>query len=210
MRVLLARGDDWPKIPPELQARIESGVERIRAIRDMIGGEARVRLMPPVTVDPAGWGIKGKSGLVYATAGAWRSNTGHSLGVITSAVPALSEEEAAVRALLVHEFAHCFQLARIIIDHLDLGTGLELMQGDATDEVRENKLLVDPKDWFGPTDQELMRWGDERLTPAAQELLRHMQAGHVPFTAVPLTERAHVTIPPEWAEHIRKIRRGEA
>src|SRR5205823_1169997 len=109
-----------------LQRRIEDGLTRIRVLRDKISADAKVRYMPPVTVVAAGWSRDGKH-LIHGMAGAWRNKHvpgGFCIGVLVSAGPALSEDEPTVRAVLVHEFAHCFTIAKVIVDNDDLGTPL--------------------------------------------------------------------------------------
>lgn len=206
--VLLDRGDHWERIPPDIRHRIEEGAVRIRAIREAISPDARVRYMPPVTVDPAAWSPDGGKRLIHAMAGAWRNlNDGHVIGVLASAGPALCDEEATVRAVLVHEFAHCFKIATIVVDHNDLGTSLDLLSGDPADPKREHLMLAEPRDWFGAADIELLHWGDERMQPVTDEVKRLVIAGHLPGTQPPLVEPASFSVPGEWKEHIRRIRR---
>jgi len=200
-------GDDWETTPEQIRLRFEAGVERIHALRQSIGASAKVGYMPPITVTPAAWTPDGQR-LVHAASGAWDAGYGglQEFGVIVSAGPALCAEEATVRAMLVHEFAHCFQAATVVISHLDLGTSTELLQGDSLDERREEALLADPRDWFGESDCELLRWGDDRIDLMSAEVRALAEAGHLPCTGTPIAVRGRVVVPAEWGAHIRTLR----
>jgi len=206
--VHLHHDDEWDRLPPELQRRIEAGVERIRLLRERISADAKVRYMPPVTIAVGAWPRDGK--IVHGLSGAWRDNNapgGFAIGVILGVGPALCENEDTVRAILVHEFAHCFALARVVVDHNDLGTSLDVLKGDSMDPERERSLLGQPKEWFGDTDAELMLWEDERMQPSTEEVRKLVEEGHLFWEETPIVERASFNVPDEWKAHIRKIRR---
>lgn len=206
--VQLFRDEDWNSLPRELQERIEAGVERIRVLRDKIGAEAKVTYMPPITVVPAGWSRDGRQ-LIHGVAGAWRDDKavgGFSIGVLLSAGPALCEDEATVRAVVVHEFAHCFQLATVVVNHNDLSTPLDALHGDSMDPEREKRLLANPADWFGPPDVELMQWGDERMRAVAGQVEELVVKGDLPGTQPPIVKPASFVVPNEWKAHIRNLR----
>src|SRR6266850_2787649 len=208
--VTLHRDAHWAAVPAELRRRIEDGVERIRVLRDRIGAEAKVRYMPSVTVVAAGWSRDGQR-LIHGMAGAWRNNNvpgGFCIAVLLSAGPALCEDEATVRAVLVHEFAHCFMIARVIVDHNELGTPLDVLHGDSMDPGRERQLLGNPTDWFGPADIELLQWNDDRMQPATSEVGELVRTQQLPGEQPPIVERASFNVPTEWKERIRRIRAG--
>jgi len=208
--VTLHLDEEWAELSEGLRERITKGVDRIRSLRAAIGAAARVRYMPPVTVVAAAWTPDGER-WVQGVSGVWRDPTalgGHSIGVLVSAGPALCEEDQVVRALLVHEFAHCFSLAKIIVDHNDLGTPLDALQGDSFDHAREHRLQVDPQDWFGREDWDLMQWNDERMKPVSLEVGRLVTTGQLVPEGLPLYEKASFQVPLEWKEHVRDLRVG--
>jgi hypothetical protein len=206
--VRLDRGEYWGTIPPEVQSRVEAGVERIRSVRDAIAADAKVRLMPPITIDPAVWTPDGK-GVAHAVSGAWRSaRGGHEIGVIVGAGPALCTDNTSVRKILVHEFAHCFETATRVVNNADRGVREDLT-GDPMDEEREEAMLGNPANWFGDGDSTVLRWGEPALPDGLiSELNDLLQAGRLPFTKTPLVERANVQVPIEWVNHIRTLRRN--
>jgi len=208
--VHLNEDEDWSVVPVEVQRRFEAGVERIRVLHGKIAADANVGHMPPVTVAAEGWSPDGER-WIHGMAGAWRDDNapgGFSLGVLLSAGPALCEDEATVRAVMVHEFAHCFQIARVVVDHNDLGTPLDVLQGDSMDRERERKLLANPSDWFGPGDVEILHWNDERMQPATKEVVDLIRSQQILGRQPPLVERASFNVPLEWKEHIRRTRRS--
>jgi hypothetical protein len=202
--------EDWARVPDDLKRRFEAGVERIRILRDKIGAEARVTYMPPIAVVAAGWSSDGKN-LIHGMAGAWRDNNNpgrHAIGVLLSAGPALCEDDVTVRAILAHEFGHCFKIATVIVDHNDLGTSLDILRGDPMDQTREELMLPNPTDWFGQSDVSLLQWGDERLQPATEEVHELVRQQRIPGEQPPRVERASFAIPEEWKAHIRSIRQS--
>lgn len=208
--VRLVRGEDWGTVPPEVQRRIEEGVERIRSVRGAIAADAWVKQMPPVTIYPAVWTPDGV-GTVPALSGAWHSGRGErEIGVLVGIGPAVCTDGSIVRKLLVHEFAHCFFIATKIVDHLDLGVPLDL-RGDPMDEDRERATMVTPSEWFGHADAAaIIRWDDSALGDSVgEELNALLEAGHVPVAEPPPGGGGKFPgVLPEWAEHIRALRRG--
>ncbi len=210
--VYLDRGDGWEIIPPEIRRRIEEGRVRIGVLRAAIAKDARVRYMPPVSIDPALWTPDGTA-VAHAAGGIWPSgNGGHEYGVVVSAGPAICRDDAIVRALLVHEFAHCFEIATRAIEHIDSGRGgtLELVTDNPLDRDREEELLAAGADWFGPGDAELIRWNDPRLKALTAEVVALANARQLPASPPPPRVHGTVVVPPEWAAHIRSLRRRRA
>ena len=205
--VTLLRDADWAKVPPDLQRRIEVGVERIRRIREEVAAEAKVQNMPPVTVVAAGWS-PGK-GIIHGLAGFWGNNNapGNStLGVILGAGPALCEDDDTVRAILVHEFSHCFQITKILADHVDLGASLDALRGKSTDQDREERLLANPVDWFGPADVTLLRWDDKRTDPLSVAVAALVENNQIPGEQPPIPAKPELRAPQEWIDHVRRLR----
>lgn len=206
--VVLYRDGDWPAVPPDLRNRVERGVDRIRELRNRIGAEAYVSYMPPVSVAAAVWNAGGQE-VIHGMSGAWRDPNapgGFSIGVLLGAGPALCEDEATVRALLVHEFMHCFAMAKLVVDHNDLGAPLDALRGDSLDAGREEQFLGIPADWFGPTDMDLLRWNDEKMLPTTREVVELANSGQLPWEHPPIVERASFNVPQEWKERIRRLR----
>jgi hypothetical protein len=205
--VVLLRDADWDAVPEDLKRRLEDGVERIRRIRHEIAADAKVRQMPPVSVVAAGWSPG--EGIVHGLAGFWRNNNSpgdSTLGVILGAGPALCKDDETVRAILVHEFSHCFQIAKILVDHVDLGTSLDALKGKATDQDREERLLANPSDWFAPREVTLLKWHDERTISLSIEVHKLVENGDITGEQPPIPTKPQLCAEPEWVEHIRKIR----
>lgn len=89
--------------------RLLQGVERVASIRAEIGRTAKVATMPPVEIVPYIW--TRDRALICGRVTALRQGDGAYFGVQLPAPTALCTDRAAVRALLVHEFAHWFYIA---------------------------------------------------------------------------------------------------
>jgi hypothetical protein len=206
--VILLKDDDWTRIQPNLQKRIETGVERIRRLCDAIAEEAKVKQMPPIVIAPCAWSRDGVT-LMHAAAGAWRDSSargGFSIGVLACVGVVLCEDDGLVRDLLVHEFAHCFKVGEIVVDHNDLGTSLDELRGDPYDQEREDRLLVEGPDWFGPRDASIMRWGDPRIATMTREVSALVTSGQIRGEQPPIVEPASFNVPEEWKTHVRSLR----
>lgn len=193
-------------VPAELRPRIESGLDRIRAVRDSIAADAKVKLMPSVVAEPVIWLWNGHP--VYAAATVLAPAFGNQIGVTLSLPPVLCEDLRQVRRLLVHEFSHCFMMATRAIDQIDAATGrsVDLTTGNPLDAKRELELLADPANWFGDADFDIPNWDDEALNTAMMATLERL-VDVVPATTPPQRVNAKgVIVPPEWGNHVRRLR----
>jgi hypothetical protein len=162
--------------------------------------------MPPVVVQPCVWHHGGR--LVHASLCTLvTGNDRPALGVVVSATVALCEDDRIVRDVLMHEVGHCFETARRLVERDDLGSSIADLRGDPMDETRDRRMLPVMGDWFVGKDGEFMRWGDEPIVPTAaiQALL---DAGHLVLSEPPRMAPGQPLIPPDWAEHVRSLRRA--
>jgi hypothetical protein len=147
--VWLAGGRLPISVDPPL-ARLAKGVERVASIRAEIASAARVATMPPVEVVPYIW--TRDRVLICGRVTALRQSDGAYFGVQIPAPTALCTDHAAVRALLVHEFAHWFYLATRVMN------GSEAAEKEAgTLDLRNEGLAeadtqINAHDWFGEED----------------------------------------------------------
>src|SRR5882724_2655947 len=95
-------------------ARLLKGVERVASIRAEIASTAKVTTMPPVEIVPYIW--TRERVLICGRVTALRRGDGAYFGVQIPAPTALCTDDAAVRALLVHEFAHWFYIATRVVN----------------------------------------------------------------------------------------------
>lgn len=127
--------------------RLIEGVERIASIRAEIARDAKVATMPPVEVVPYIW--TRDRVLICGRVTALRQGDGAYFGVQLPAPTALCADRAAVRALLVHEFAHWFYLAtRVVNGSEQEGGTLDLRSEGLT----EAETQIDAAEWFGEED----------------------------------------------------------
>lgn len=131
-------------------ARLVKGVERIASIRAEIAQAAKVATMPPIEIVPYIW--TRERVLVCGRVTALRQGDSAYFGVQIPAPTALCTDRAAVRALLVHEFAHWFYLATRALNGSESadkeGNVLDLRNEGLT----ESETQIDAQDWFGEED----------------------------------------------------------
>jgi hypothetical protein len=126
------------------------GVERVASIREEIGSAAQVATMPPVEIVPYIW--TRERSLICGRVTALRQGDGAYFGVQIPAPTALCTDRAAVRALLVHEFAHWFYLATRVVNGSEpaeqAGGTLDLR----SEGLGEADTQIHAGDWFGEED----------------------------------------------------------
>jgi hypothetical protein len=131
-------------------ARLAEGVERVASIRAEIAHTAKVATMPPVEVVPYIW--TRDRALICGRVTALRQSDGAYFGVQIPAPTALCTDRAAVRALLVHEFAHWFYIATRVVN----GSASREEEGGTLDLRNEGLAELDTQinaqDWFGEED----------------------------------------------------------
>jgi hypothetical protein len=126
------------------------GVERVASIRAEIASAAKVATMPPVEIVPYIW--TRDRVLICGRVTALRQGESAAFGVQLPAPTALCTDRAAVRALLVHEFAHWFYIATRVVNGSESGE-----KSDGTLDLRNEGLSeadtqIDAWDWFGEED----------------------------------------------------------
>ena len=130
-------------------ARLLKGVERVASIRAEIASTARVATMPPVEVVPYIW--THERALICGRVTALRKGDGAYFGVQIPAPTALCTDHGAVRALLVHEFAHWFYIATRVVNGSE--SGKEGGTLDLRNEgLTESDTQINARDWFGEED----------------------------------------------------------
>jgi hypothetical protein len=131
-------------------ARLVKGVERIASLRAEIAYAAKVATMPPIEIVPYIW--TRERALICGRVTALRPGDGAYFGVQIPAPTALCSDDAAVRALLVHEFAHWFYIATRVVN----GSESDEKEGGTLDlrneGLAESDTQINAEDWFGEED----------------------------------------------------------
>src|SRR5450755_581422 len=145
-------------------ARLVKGVERVASIRAEIAHAAKVATMPAVEVVPYIW--TRERVLICGRVTALRQRDGAFFGVQIPAPTALCTDRAAVRALLVHEFAHWFYIATRVVNGAESGNkegGVLDLRNEGLTEV---DMQINAADWFGEEDTRLfIQHGDSATRP---------------------------------------------
>ena len=204
----------WPKLPVELRNALTRGTADVERIRHEIARTAKVSSMPFVRTFAEVWMTPGRDAGVQGRAGFVRIH-GRDHVVVDLAAPAVvCGDDEVLRALLVHEFSHCFEFLVRVVEGLDSGLkGAELPKpanGIYGDSVHDRELLVDPADWFGDDDvQGFMHHNDPRLEVCTETMLKLELFVHLPVVtdpSVPISASI-IAIPTDVMAHIRDLRR---
>lgn len=132
-------------------AKLSAGVARVASIRADIAKDAKIATMPPVEVVPYIW--TRERALICGRVTALRNDAGAHFGVQLPAPTALCTDYAAVRALLVHEFAHWFYIAARVVNDSELGQAERAGALDLRNEsLSEADTQINPGQWFGEED----------------------------------------------------------
>src|SRR4051812_28024248 len=138
-------------ISPEPQLpRLVKAVERVASIRAAIASTAKVATMPAVEIVPYIW--TQDRALICGRVTALRQSDGAFFGVQIPAPTALCTDRAAVRALLVHEFAHWFYIATRAVNGSDAGEKERGILDLRNEGLTESDTQIDAHDWFGEED----------------------------------------------------------
>lgn len=152
---------------PPLERLLKS-VETVASIRSEIAGSAKVATMPPVEIVPYIW-TQNKS-LVCGRVTTLRRGDGAYFGVQLPAPTALCTDRAAVRALLVHEFAHWFYLATRVVNGSDAGDHVDGTLDLRREGLGETDTQIDAHEWFGEEDaRNFIQHGDVITRGIAQQ-----------------------------------------
>jgi hypothetical protein len=140
-------------------ARLMKGVERVASIRAEIARTAKVATMPAVEVVPYIW--TRDRVLICGRVTALRRGDSAYFGVQIPAPTALCTDHAAVRALLVHEFAHWFYIAMRVVNGAESGDKEAGILDLRNEGLSESDMQIDAQDWFGEEDaQRFIQHGD--------------------------------------------------
>jgi hypothetical protein len=130
--------------------RLLQGVDRIASIRAEIADAAKVPTMPPVEIVPYIW--TQDRVLICGRVTALRQGDGAFFGVQLPAPTALCTDRAAVRALLVHEFAHWFYIATRVVNGAEDGDQAAGTLDLRNEGLTESDTQINAHDWFGAAD----------------------------------------------------------
>src|SRR4051794_518725 len=143
---------------PQLE-RLLKGVERVASIRAEVASSARVATMPPVEIVPYIW-TRGRTLICGRVTALGQGDSAH-FGVQIPAPTALCTDRAAVRALLVHEFAHWFYIATRVVNANESGKEENGTLDLRNEGLTESDMQINAADWFGEDDaQRFIQHGD--------------------------------------------------
>jgi hypothetical protein len=104
----------WRCLPVAIRRQLAHQPERVARIRISIATAWPVGWMPPIEIVDVAWVIRG--GVAWAGSGLLRSASGCWPAVILSAPAPLVLDNPTLRAVLVHEFSHAFNLITRLVE----------------------------------------------------------------------------------------------
>jgi hypothetical protein len=151
-------------------ARLLKGVERIASIRAEIASAAKVATMPPVEIVPYIW--TRERVLICGRVTALRQGESAYFGVQLPAPTALCTDRAAVRALLVHEFAHWFYIATRVVNGSESGENASGTLDLRNEGLTESDTQISAGDWFGEEDaRSFIQHGDSATNGISKQAI---------------------------------------
>ena len=152
---------DFLSLPAKVRSMIESeGLPRLRRIREAVAADAGLP-MPPVRVEPWGWVSPLQDTVLFAKASliAVRDNRAQWGAIFPASTLFVVTDDALLRRLLCHEFAHCFWFIAQALTDLTAHDSRWKSDHDLPPEellakqiARDRDELIDPAAWFGEWD----------------------------------------------------------
>jgi hypothetical protein len=183
--------------------RLLTGVERVASIRDEIAAAAKVATMPPVEIVPYIW-TRDRT-LICGRVTTLRRGGEAYFGVQLPAPTALCTDRAAVRALLVHEFAHWFYIAERVVNRAD-GEGAGGTMDLRNEGLTETDTQINAHEWFGEEDARRFIQHGDSITSGISKQAIGLEAQF--FVVSPRLGDAvgGINISEDVKDHIRSLR----
>jgi hypothetical protein len=202
----------WSLLPEHDKDLLANGTRGIARVRKEIADSAKVRSMPPVEVVGEIWLYDNK--IIHGRTTPLTMDNETWIGVQLSAQVAVHPEMSLVRAILVHEFAHCFYFLTRFVLAPDFG-GKRSVSLPNPDDYLENPshdrgMMVNPNEWFSTHDANtLVHWGDSELASLDRTILDFDLHKKLPVADPPLKfalQGEELAIPSDIAVHIRQLK----
>ena len=189
-------------------ARLVKGVERVASIRAEIAHAAKVATMPAVEVVPYIW--TRDRVLVCGRVTVLRHGDGAYFGVQIPAPTALCTDRSAVRALLVHEFAHWFYIATRVVNGSESGDKEGGTLDLRNEGLTESNTQINARDWFGEEDARRFIQHGDSITRAISSQAVGLEA-HFYIVSPRLGDTVgSIDISADVKAHIRSLRTRRA
>ena len=150
-------------MPNRIKMLLKQGTRRIAVVREELSASAKVRSMPPIEAVGEIWMYE--KGTIGARAVPLKIGGRKHLGVQVAAQTIVHSDKSVLRALLVHEYSHCFYTLTELIKRMDDGLPLIICdQFDPTSDDHDRDRMADPAEWFSESDvRNFMYHDDPRL-----------------------------------------------
>lgn len=207
----------WARLPRRHKEELKRAVANVERIRAQIGADAAVSSMPPVQIVDEIWVHPDWSGAIDGRTTPIVVNGSTYFGAQLPAPTILLPDDELIRAVLVHEFTHCFFHMTQVIDAVDAGMsdGVLTLGSDCkdvfSDRDHEDAAMVNPDDWFGRSDAEsFLTWHDARFQGPIEEaqikIILTLKKYLPVKTPNPNFEASSIVVMQDVADHIRMLR----
>ena len=184
--------------------RLLEGVERVASIRAEIASTAKVATMPPVEIVPYIW--TSDRVLICGRVTVLRQGEGACFGVQLPAPTALCTDRTAVRALLVHGFAHWFYIATRVVNRSEFGEKAGATLDLRNEGLTESDTQINAGDWFGEEDARgFIQHGDSATRGISNQALGLEKQFYVVRPRLGDTVGS-ISISDDVQDHIRRLR----
>ena len=209
------RHTDWSGLSRTLRKRLEKGKESVSRIRRLVARESKISTMPPIQIVDEIWAGTSAlgQGLLGGRATPLKIERDTWFGVEVPAPTVVCKDYSLLRAILVHEFAHCFYYLELAVNQLDSGDTRPLLGPKHADfpdtESWDNATMVDVTDWFCQRDvEDFIQHADPRLNKLDEHIFGGLRlADEFPVVLPSLRfSVAELVVPPDVVDHIRRLR----
>jgi hypothetical protein len=188
--------------------RLLKGVEMLASVRADIASAAKVATMPPVEVSPYIWARD--RALICGRVTTLRQGDSAFFGVQVPAPTALCSDRAAVRALLVHEFAHWFYIATRVVNASEFGEVIGGTLDLRNEGLTESDTQISAEEWFGEEDARTFIQHGDAITSGISRQAIGLEA-HFYVVSPRLGDTlGGIQISEDVKDHIRRLRTQKA
>jgi hypothetical protein len=188
-----------------LKKELLERAKNVAHVRSQITLSAKVHWMPPVEIVDEVWICT--EGTIHGKATPIKVGNLTYMGVQLPAQTGIHNNNEELRAILVHEFAHCFYFAEqcVIASESGKTTVTSMIGEDIYDnEEADRARLPNLSDWFDDADvAKFAYWDDARLNSIDQNIEK---LGALPKVSPKLRFMSRVRVEKQVFDHIRKLR----
>jgi hypothetical protein len=216
---IVGKKTEFLSLPLRVRTALETvQIPRLQRLRAAIESDAKLS-MPPIQVQPWGWIVPGrKNDTVFAVANPLLVGDGcyRWSALFPCSTLFAIDEDALLRRVLCHEFAHCFWYIQKCVREIKDGlwdyyrpVSDSLIESLDDQAARDHLELIIPSDWFGADDarQFLGEYGDPELDAPSRAFRSEWVNAGLPVRRVRVSIHIDglIEIPGEIERHVQRL-----